>query len=148
MGYFYDNNIRKVPGPVYVYDYIFTDSETLPSQIVFTSAGNVYNSITSNPWLEKYEAEERTKIRAGINGVAVGRYMLFSPSNPENTNIASFAGTIWQKVIEAKTTKFVIVADRYTNPVDGITGLEMKRIWEHVAIIENENITEDWKNGG
>ena len=154
MGYFYDNNIRKVPGPVYVYDYILT-APAIPGEIVFTSAGKVSNSATTNPFLY---GDSLSAVRTALNSVQVGRYILFSPEIDDevvpNSQAAvaalqsaqSFAGTIWQKVVENKTVKFTIVADRYTNPVDGVTGVEMNKIWNQVGYVESETYSSTWRN--
>lgn len=146
-GYFYDNNIRKIPGPVYVYDYILT-VPAIPGEIVFTSAGKVNTSATVNPFLS---GTDKAAIRSALNSVQVGRYILFSPEwgdgETEDSNIASFAGTIWQKVVENKITKFTIVADRYTNPVEGITGIVLGYIWNQVELVEDQEYKSSWRNG-
>ena len=91
MAYFYDNNVRKIPGPSYVFDFIFR-----------------YDILPSNINLNK------TK-----------------PSAYD-----SYEGTAWQKVVdnvndEIKVT-FALVADKYTNPIEGMTSDEMLTIWKHV----------------
>lgn len=123
MGYFYDNNIRKVPGPVYVYDYIYTQT-IIPGELIFDSNGEVLST------------EIPDDVKAALKEVNLGRYILFSPDfgdEEEDENIASFAGTIWQKVVENLVTKFTIVADRYTNPVAGVDSAEMETIWNEVG---------------
>ena len=108
MAYFYDNNVRKIPGPSYLFDYIYTE-DTLPSEL-------------SAQEIEGNEA---------LNAVQIGRYILYSPTNDECPNKA-FAGNDWQKVVKERDVTFALVADRYTNPVEGLTGEEMQTIWNHV----------------
>lgn len=108
MNYFYDNNVRKIPGPSYLFDYIFTDNDKHPGML---SASEI-------------EGDE------ALNAVQIGRYILYSPTNPTETR--AFAGTAWQKVVKNEEVQFALVADKYTNPVEGLTADEMETIWNHV----------------
>lgn len=109
MAYFYDNNVRKIPGPSYVFDYIYTDPNTHPGTL-------------SSSTIESSEP---------LNAVEIGRYILYSPNDPSD-EMAPFAGTAWQKVVKDNKVQFVLVADKYTNPVEGLTAEEMERIWNQV----------------
>ena len=108
MAYFYDNNVRKIPGPSYLFDYIYTNDDKHPGQLT----------------AEEIETDE------ALNAVQIGRYVLYSPTNPTVTR--AFAGTAWQKVVKESEVQFALVADKYTNPVEGLTGDEMEAIWTHV----------------
>ena len=122
MAYFYDNNVRKIPGPSYVFDFIFR-YDVLPSNINLNQ--DKPSAITSGDW-EKLKAIE------------IGRYILFDP-DPGSAPAAQYdgyEGTAWQKVVdnvngEIKVT-FALVADKYTNPIEGMTSDEMLTIWKHV----------------
>lgn len=119
MAYFYDNNVRKIPGPSYLFDYIYK-VEKLPSDLDLTksAAANGLNSTAYN----------------ALKAVEIGRYILFDP--PAEGAFAGYIGTAWQKVVNGDDAKakvtFALVADKYTNPVEGLTAAEMKRIWDHV----------------
>lgn len=118
MAYFYDNNVRKIPGPSYVFDFIFK-KDYLPSNINLNK--NKPSAISTTEW-EKLKAVE------------IGRYILFDPSS--EGEFAGYEGTAWQKVVDnvngtIKVT-FALVADKYTNPIEGMTSSEMLTIWKHV----------------
>lgn len=114
MQYFYENNVRKIPGPSYVFDWIYTNPSKHPGML------------------------DDAAIRADKNllAVEIGRYILYSPkgtsSNPVSDNVASYAGTAWQKVYDNEKLKFSIVADKYTNPIQGMTGEQMQQVWDQV----------------
>lgn len=111
MAYFYDNNVRKIPGPSYLFDYIYTNGNKLPSDLT----------------PDEIEQDE------ALNAVQIGRYILYSPVEGETEiRYRAFAGTAWQKVVKERDVAFALVADRYTNPVEGLTGEEMQKIWGHV----------------
>lgn len=101
--YFYDNNVRKIPGPSYIFDYVYQDK--VPGELT----------------------PEEIKSNDKLNAIQIGRYILYSPAEPDN-----FAGTAWQKVIKEDQVQFALVADKYTNPIEGLTGEEMQLIWKHV----------------
>lgn len=109
MAYFYDNNVRKIPGPSYLFDYIFTDNNKYPGQ------------------LTPQEIENND----ALNAVQIGRYILYSPAEP-SADCISFVGTAWQKVVKNEEVQFALVADKYTNPVEGLTGEEMQIIWDQI----------------
>ncbi len=119
MSYIYDNNVRKIPGPSYVFDYILK-KDVLPSNLDLNKA-NTLNGLT---------ADEKKKLAA----VEIGRYILFDP--PATGNYAGYEGTAWQKVVDstngAVKVTFALVADKYTNPIEGMTADEMLLIWKHV----------------
>ena len=111
MSYFYDNNVRKIPGPSYLFDYIYTNGNKLPSELT----------------PDEIECDE------ALNAVQIGRYILYSPAEEETEiRCRAFAGTAWQKVVKERDVAFALVADRYTNPVEGLSGEEMQIIWDHV----------------
>lgn len=103
MAYFYDNNVRKIPGPSYLFDLVYKTK--------------VPGELTS----EEIKADEK------LNAIQIGRYILYSPAEPD-----SYSGTAWQKVVKEDKVQFALVADKYTNPVEGLTGDEMETIWGHV----------------
>lgn len=109
MSYFYDNNVRKIPGPSYLFDYIYKENNSHPGM------------------LEPEDIEGND----ALNAVQIGRYILYSPTDPDSTTRA-FAGTAWQKVVKNDKVQFALVADKYTNPVEGLSGEEMQAIWNHV----------------
>ena len=120
MAYFYDNNVRKIPGPSYVFDFILK-KDYLPSKIDLNK--NKPSVISDTEW-EKLKAVE------------IGRYILFDP--PIGGEYEGYQGTAWQKVVDNQVNDdkikvtFALVADKYTNPIEGMTSAEMLKIWNHV----------------
>ena len=130
MSYFYDNDVRKIPGPSYLFDYILT-RDALPSHF------NLYKGRTKDENIHDVTLTENEY--KALRAVQIGRYILFDP-HPEgdksNAQYAQYMGTAWQKVVDNQngTTKvtFALVADKYTNPIEGLDANEMQRIWNHV----------------
>ena len=112
MIYFYDNNVRKIPGPSYLFDYIY-QAEKLPSTLDLTkkAAANGLSDTVYN----------------ALKAVEIGRYILFDPST--TGEFAGYIGTAWQKVVKGDNDKvevtFALVADKYTNPIEGLNADEM-----------------------
>ena len=121
MGYFYQNNVRKIPGPSYVFDAVWTDPQRHPGML----------------------SEQEIQADKDLKAVEIGRYILYDPEITEEIlpdGQYAYAGTTWQKVYDRNIVGeqslrgvcFALVADQYTNPISGLSGTDMQSIWDEV----------------